>query len=66
MKFDKDSLRLLCMIMELGLLLEAYEWYLDIRRYRTVKHGGFGLGFERIVLFTTWMQNIRAGIRLSK
>jgi len=34
-------------------------WYLDLRRYGTVKHAGFGLGFERLILFVTGMENIR-------
>ncbi|KZV42738.1 asparagine--tRNA ligase, cytoplasmic 1-like [Dorcoceras hygrometricum] len=46
-------------ILELGLPLEPYEWYLDLRRYGTVKHSGFGLGFERMILFATGMENIR-------
>ena len=36
-----------------------YSWYLDLRRYGTVPHAGFGLGFERIVMFVTGMENIR-------
>ncbi|KAG1338459.1 Asparagine--tRNA ligase, cytoplasmic 3 [Cocos nucifera] len=46
-------------IQEAGLPLEPYEWYLDLRRYGTVKHGGFGLGFERMILFATGLENIR-------
>ena len=42
---------------ELG--LQGMDWYLDTRRYGTVPHSGFGLGFERLVLFVTGMQNIR-------
>jgi asparaginyl-tRNA synthetase len=42
-----------------GLKPEAYWWYLDLRRFGTVPHAGFGLGFERIVQFCTGMQNIR-------
>jgi asparaginyl-tRNA synthetase len=37
----------------------AYDWYLDLRRYGTVPHSGFGLGFERLVQFVTGMANIR-------
>lgn len=44
---------------EAGLPLEPYEWYLDLRKYGTVKHSGFGLGFERMLLFTTGIENIR-------
>ncbi|KAJ4907752.1 hypothetical protein Rs2_11410 [Raphanus sativus] len=46
-------------IEEMGLPVEPYEWYLDLRRYGTAKHSGFGLGFERMVLFATGMDNIR-------
>ncbi|XP_043706888.1 asparagine--tRNA ligase, cytoplasmic 1-like [Telopea speciosissima] len=46
-------------ILEAGLPLEPYDWYLDMRRYGTVKHCGFGLGFERMVLFATGIDNIR-------
>lgn len=44
---------------EKGIAIEQYEWYLDLRRFGTVKHSGFGLGFERMVLFVTGMDNIR-------
>ncbi|ESQ42748.1 hypothetical protein EUTSA_v10013096mg [Eutrema salsugineum] len=46
-------------IEEMGLPLEPYEWYLDLRRYGTAKHSGFGLGFERMLLFATGIDNIR-------
>nr|XP_043627255.1 asparagine--tRNA ligase, cytoplasmic 1-like [Erigeron canadensis] len=46
-------------MLEMGLPLEPYEWYLDLRRYGTVKHSGFGLGFERMILFATGIDNIR-------
>ncbi|XP_050370807.1 asparagine--tRNA ligase, cytoplasmic 1-like [Argentina anserina] len=46
-------------ITEMGLPIEPYDWYLDLRRYGTVKHSGFGLGFERMVLFATGIDNIR-------
>ncbi|XP_030448288.2 asparagine--tRNA ligase, cytoplasmic 1-like [Syzygium oleosum] len=46
-------------ILEMGLPLDPYEWYLDLRRYGTVKHCGFGLGFERMILFATGIDNIR-------
>jgi asparaginyl-tRNA synthetase len=38
---------------------ENYSWYLDLRRYGSVVHSGFGLGFERLILFTTGIENIR-------
>ncbi|HEX6510205.1 MAG TPA: asparagine--tRNA ligase [Chloroflexota bacterium] len=46
-------------LAESGLDPEAYWWYLDLRRYGTVPHAGFGLGLERVVQFITGMQNIR-------
>ena len=46
-------------IRELGMKEEDYWWYLDLRRYGTVKHGGFGLGFERLIMYVTGMGNIR-------
>ncbi len=42
-----------------GLDLAQYGWYLDLRRFGSVPHAGFGLGFERMVQFVTGMQNIR-------
>lgn len=44
---------------ECGLDPESYWWYLDLRRYGSVPHAGFGAGFERIVQFVTGMENIR-------
>jgi asparaginyl-tRNA synthetase len=42
-----------------GLDLEDYGWYLDLRKYGTVPHAGFGAGFERLLMYVTGMQNIR-------
>jgi asparaginyl-tRNA synthetase len=44
---------------ELGLDPEPYQWYLDLRRYGTVPHAGFGLGFERAIQYATGVANIR-------
>lgn len=44
---------------ELGLREEDYWWYLDLRKYGGVKHAGYGLGFERIIMYITGMSNIR-------
>ncbi|MEM7809621.1 MAG: asparagine--tRNA ligase [Planctomycetota bacterium] len=44
---------------EIGIEREAYEWYRDLRRYGTVPHAGFGLGFERTIMYATGMENVR-------
>ena len=44
---------------ELGMNMETLDWYVDLRRYGGCKHSGFGLGFERLVMYVTGMQNIR-------
>lgn len=46
-------------IKELGLNPKDYEWYLDLRKYGGVKHAGFGLGFERLIMYLTGVANIR-------
>ena len=46
-------------INEMGLNEEDYGWYLDLRRYGGVKHAGYGLGFDRILMYMTGMANIR-------
>ncbi len=43
----------------LGMNKDGYQWYLDLRRFGGCKHAGFGLGFERLVMYVTGMQNIR-------
>ncbi len=53
--FEKLSNR----IKELGLKEEDYWWYLDLRKYGSCVHSGFGLGFERMMMYLTGMQNIR-------
>jgi asparaginyl-tRNA synthetase len=50
---------LLRAIEESGLPVSEYQWYLDTRRFGTAPHAGFGLGFERMVMYATGMQNIR-------
>ncbi|HND55991.1 MAG TPA: asparagine--tRNA ligase, partial [Pirellulaceae bacterium] len=50
---------LLQALEETGLSPQSYAWYLDTRRYGTVPHAGFGLGFERLIMYATGMQNIR-------
>ena len=51
--------RLEARVTELGLPLDAYWWYLDTRRFGTVPHAGFGLGFERVLMLVTGVSNIR-------
>ena len=46
-------------IVELGMREEDYSWYLDSRKYGTVPHAGFGLGFERMMMLLTGIANIR-------
>ncbi|MDR2536605.1 MAG: asparagine--tRNA ligase [Treponema sp.] len=46
-------------LLELDMKLEDYAWYLDLRRYGTVPHSGFGMGFERLLQYVTGMTNIR-------
>ncbi|KAM9986688.1 hypothetical protein ACTFIY_011090 [Dictyostelium cf. discoideum] len=54
-RYDK----LLNTINEMGMDKDQYSWYLDLRKYGTVPHGGFGLGFERFLQFVTGLQNIK-------
>lgn len=51
--------RLVERIKEMGLKEEDYSWYLDLRKYGGVKHAGFGLGFERLIMYLTGISNIR-------
>lgn len=53
--YDKLQMR----IQEMDLPMKDMWWYLDTRKYGTCPHSGFGLGFERLILFVTGMQNIR-------
>lgn len=46
-------------IRELGMKEEEYSWYLDLRKYGSTKHAGFGLGFERLIMYLTGVSNIR-------
>eukprot|EP01139_Manchomonas_bermudensis_P016026 Amastigsp_a511499_59.p2 type:complete len:241 gc:universal Amastigsp_a511499_59:779-57(-) len=49
-------------LMELGMPAENYSWYLDLRRFGSIPHAGFGLGFERLICFVTGLTNIRDSI----
>lgn len=50
---------LLSRMAECGLREEDYSWYVNLRKYGGTKHAGFGLGFERIVMYLTGVSNIR-------
>ena len=56
---EDDYDKLVARIEESGLNLDNYWWYLDLRRYGSAPHAGFGLGFERLIQFVTGMANIR-------
>ena len=56
---EDDYDTLLMRMKETGIDPEDYGWYLDLRRFGTVPHAGFGLGFERLIQFVTGMSNIR-------
>ncbi len=56
---EDDYDKLLERIKELGLNEEDYKFYLDLRKYGSARHAGFGLGFERCVMYLTGMSNIR-------
>lgn len=56
---EDDIEKLKARIKELGLKEEDYWWYLDLRRFGSAEHSGFGLGFERMMMYLTGMQNIR-------
>lgn len=56
---EDDYDKLLKRMEELGLKKEDYEFYLDLRKYGSARHAGFGLGFERTVMYLTGMSNIR-------
>lgn len=51
--------KLVARMEEIGVPIQEMEWYLDTRRFGTAPHSGFGLGFERLILFVTGMANIR-------
>ena len=56
---EDDYDKLLARIEEMGLSKEDYDFYLDLRKYGSTRHAGFGLGFERCVMYLTGMSNIR-------
>ncbi len=56
---EEDYDKLVKRMQELGMDMDQYKFYLDLRKYGTTRHGGFGLGFERAVMYITGVQNIR-------
>ena len=56
---EENLIKLCSRMIEMGMNPEDYSWYLDLRRYGTVPHAGFGLGFERLIQYVTGMANIR-------
>ena len=58
-KEGKDTAEIFARMKELGLNEEDYWWYMNLRKYGGTKHAGFGLGFERIIMYITGVSNIR-------
>ena len=56
---EADLNKLLAAMEEKGMSTDGYDFYLDLRKYGSVPHAGFGLGFERIIMYVTGMANIR-------
>lgn len=56
---EADYDKLLARMEELGMDIESYRWYLDLRRFGSAYHSGYGLGFERLIMYITGIQNIR-------
>ena len=56
---EENYEKLLSACKERNMDMSNYQWYLDLRRFGTVPHSGFGLGFERLIRYVTGMENIR-------
>lgn len=56
---EEDYAKLEKRIKELGLDMDSYDWYMDLRKYGSVVHSGYGLGFERLIMYITGIENIR-------
>ena len=56
---EADLDKLLTAMKERNMSTAEYEQYLDLRRFGSVPHGGFGLGFERLLMYVTGIENIR-------
>ena len=56
---ENDAEKLTARMKELGMDINSYQWYIDLRRFGGVEHSGFGLGFERLLMYITGVANIR-------
>lgn len=56
---EDDYEKLLDRMKELDIKIEDYEWYLKLRKYGTCERSGFGIGFERLLMYITGIKNIR-------
>ena len=56
---EEDYDKLVARMDELGLDKSSYDWYLNLRKFGGVEHAGYGLGFERMIMYLTGIQNIR-------
>jgi asparaginyl-tRNA synthetase len=56
---EENYEKLVKRMTDMGMKIEDYDWYLDLRKYGSVEHAGFGLGFERAIMYLTGMANIR-------
>jgi len=56
---EDDADKLVARMQELGMDIESYQWYIDLRRFGGATHSGFGLGFERLLMYITGIANIR-------
>ena len=56
---EEDYNKLLNRMNELGMSTKGLEWYLELRKYGSCVHSGFGMGFERLLIYLTSVENIR-------
>ena len=56
---EEDYAKLEKRIKDMGLDMDSYDWYMDLRKYGSVVHSGYGLGFERLIMYITGIENIR-------
>mgnify|MGYP001947398560 CR=1 FL=1 len=56
---EEDPDRLIARMKEMNVPVESLDWYVDLRRFGGCVHSGFGLGFERLIMYLTGVENIR-------